>query len=216
MTQTRRRYAWIVFAVTGGVLAGLSLGLLPHDSGDASVLAFLIKLSGFFFLALGVATFSARTRFTWLFTVLAFLLFAGYLFPRISYFYYGDVDREQAQNFYTHLYWLMYPAVVLSVAGSYRLGGGTSGRCLKIAWSGVLILFSGFLDVMWQLVNPVEIPDRISAAHIVAVVGEPVTFMGAVIFTLAHIPILIILLILPLDRLLDAVLGPDPSVTADP
>ena len=163
-----------------------------------------------------MALFPYRRPGAYVLLLLAFVVFAGYLFPRISWFYYGDTAREQADGFYTHLYQLMYPALILTVTAAYRLGGGSPGRCLKIAWTGVLILFSGFLDVMWQLVNPVPIPDRIDAPHIAAIMGGPVSFGTAVVFTLAHLPLIVALNVAPLDRWIDRLLGPEPAAEPAP
>ena len=98
-------------------------------------------------------------RLHWLLYV-PFLFFAGYLLPRISYFYFGDGERAQGDTFYTHLYLLLYPGIVLTVTAAYRLGGGSAGRCLKLAANGIVIVFSGLLDVMWWVVNPVAIAGR--------------------------------------------------------
>ena len=181
----RRERVWLASLVAGVLGAALSWVTLPHGREVGSLWAYVLLL-------------------------LAFVAFAGYLFPRISWFYYGGAAAQaQPDLFYTHLYKLMYPALILTVTAAYRLGGGSPGRCLKIAWTGVLILFSGFLDVMWQVVNPVPIPDRIDAPHIALLLGGPVSFPTAVVFTLAHLPVVVGLNLLPLDRWIDRLLGPD-------
>jgi hypothetical protein len=96
---------------------------------------------------------------------------------------------------------------VLTVAAAFRIGGGSPGRCLKIAISGIVIVFSGLLDVMWQLVNPVDIPDVIDAPHINVITGGPIPFGGAVLFTLAHVPIVVGINLLPLDRWIARLMG---------
>lgn len=202
-------------------LAGLVAGLvgsalvwvaLPHSREVDSGWDYVIQLAVFFCVIVAVALFPYRRPAAYVLLLLAFVVFAGYLFPRISWFFYGGAQAQaQADSFYTHLYKLMYPALVLTVTAAYRLGGGTSGRCLKIAWTGVLILFSGFVDVMWQVVNPVPIPDRIDAPHIAAILGGPVSFPTAVVFTICHLPLIVGLNLLPLDRWIDRLLGPEPA-----
>jgi hypothetical protein len=68
-------------------------------------------------------------------------------------------------------------------------------------------VFSGLLDVMWQLVNPVDIPAVIDAPHINVITGGPISFGGAVLFTLAHVPIVVGINLLPLDRWIARLMG---------
>lgn len=204
----RRDRLCLTAALLGVAGAAATWSTSTHGREVGSDWEYVAQLAVFLCVTVAVALLPNRRTALYLLLVPAFLVFAGYLFPRLSWFYYGDTARAQADLFYTHLYKLAYPALVLTVAAAYRLGGGSPGRCLKIAWTGVLILFSGFLDVMWQLVNPVPIPAQIDAPHIAAVLGGPVGFGGAVVFALAHIPLLVALNLAPIDRLLDRWLGP--------
>jgi hypothetical protein len=204
-----RNRAWLVSAIAGAAGSAAVWVAMPHGRGVASLWEYAAKLAVFFCVVVAISVFPHRRPSSYLLLLVAFVVFAGYLFPRISYFYYGDTERTQADSFYTHLYLLAYPAMVLTVTAAYRLGGGTSGRCLKIAGTGVLILFSGFLDVMWQLVNPVEIAKTIDAPHIVVITGRPISFGATIIFTVLHLPLLVGLNLLPLDRWIDRLLGPE-------
>lgn len=204
-----RDRAWWVLALAGVAGSAVVWWAFPHGRDVSSAWEYVAKLVVFSCVVLAVALFPNRRPSSYLLLLVAFLAFAGYLFPRISYFYYGDTGRDQADSFYTHLYLLAYPALILTVTTAFRLGGGSPGRCVKIAGSGVLILFSGFVDVMWQLVNPVPIPDLIDAPHITVITGGPIGFGAAVLFTVAHLPLLVGLLLLPLDRWLDRLLGPE-------
>lgn len=206
----RRERTCLTAAAVGVVGAALTWATSTHGREVGSGWEYVAQLAVFFCVTLAVALFPTRWPGAYVLVLVGFVVFAGYLFPRISWFYYGDTAREQADLFYTHLYKLAYPAFVLTVAAAYRLGGGSAGRVLKIAWTGVLILFSGFLDVMWQVVNPVPIPDRIDAPHIAVVLGGPVSFGVAVAFAVAHLPLIVALNLLPLDRWLDRLLGPVP------
>lgn len=205
----RRERTCLTAAAVGIVGAALTWATSTHGREVGSGWEYVAQLAVFLFVTLAVALFPNHRPGAYVLVLVAFVVFAGYLFPRLSWFYYGDTARAQADLFYTHLYKLAYPALVLTVAAAYRLGGGSPGRVLKIAWTGVLILFSGFLDMMWQLVNPVPIPDRIDAPHITAILGGPVSFGVAVAFALAHLPLIVGLNLLPLDRWLDRVLGPE-------
>jgi hypothetical protein len=206
----RRERACAAGAAVGVVGAAVTWLTSTHGREVGSGWEYVAQLAVFFCVTLAVALFPNRWPGWYVLVLLAFVVFAGYLFPRISWFYYGGADAQaQADLFYTTLYKLAYPAFVLTVTAAYRLGGGSPGRTLKIAWTGVLILFSGFLDVMWQVVNPVPIPPQIDAPHIAAILGGPVSFGVAVAFVVAHVPVIVALNLLPLDRWIDRLLGPE-------
>lgn len=213
--NNRRVRAWGAASLIGVIGSGVVLDVFPH-SYQAGLGRYAAEVGVFISLSVMVALFPMRGRRLWWAIVGALVVFAGFLIPRISGFYFVDQERAHPESFYTHLYLLTYPAIVLTVTAAYRLGGGSSGTCLKIAWSGTIILFSGFIDVMWQLVNPVAIPAQLSPPHVVAITGGPVTFSGLVWFTMAHVPLLVVVLLLPLDRWLDRWLGPDPAVRVAP
>lgn len=200
-------HLWWIALVVGVAGSGLIWLVTPHGREIGAAWELGVKLLAFAFLCCAIAFFPwVSPRLYWLLYV-PFIFFTGYVIPRISYFYFGDVERAQGDAFYTHLYLLLYPGIVLTVAAAYRIGGGSPGRCLKIAISGIVIVFSGFLDIMWQLVNPVDIPDVIDAPHINVLTGGPISFGAAVLFTLAHAPIVVGITLLPLDRWISRLLG---------
>ncbi|MEV4373271.1 hypothetical protein AB0J71_39820 [Nonomuraea sp. NPDC049637] len=197
---------WIALAVGAAGFAFVWLAT-PHAREIDAAWQLAAKLLAFACLCCAIAFFPwVSPRLHWLLYA-PFVFLTGYLIPRISWFYYGDGARAHGDDFYTHLYLLLYPGIVLTAAAAYRIGGGSPGRCLKIMASGVLIVFSGFLDVMWQVVNPVEIPDRIDAPHINLFTGGPIPFWGAVVFTLAHVPVVAGVNLLPLDRWIGRLTG---------
>ncbi len=195
-----RRHIWWISGTVGAAAFAI-VGLLTRRGRDVTTIwEFVIELAAFGLIAAAVAL-APLARSRW-FPLLycAFVFFTGYLIPRISWYYYGDTDRAQGDGFYTHVYLLLYPGIVLTVAAAYRLGGGTAGRSLKVAVTGMIIVFSGFLDVMWQLVNPVEVPELIDAPHISVLTGGPIPFEATILFALAHLPFAVVLNLLPLDR----------------
>lgn len=197
-------YEWIIAGFLGAVGAVGVWLFAPQGREVESVWEFITKLAVFLCLILAISLFPNQRRSQYWLLYVAFVGFAGFIYPRISYFYYFDTARAEADSFYTHLYLLGYPGVVLTVTAAYRLGGGRAGHCLKIAGTGILIIFSGFLDVMWWLVNPVDLPTEIDAPHIMVFTGRPVTFDEAVLFAVAHIPLIVVLNLLPLDRWLQS------------
>lgn len=204
------RWWWVPEAL-GLAGAALIWFLLPHDSGLANVGEMLFKIAVFLLICGGVA-FAPRTRpGTWLLAIVPFFVFLGYVLPRISYFgfFVGDIlaDEKQTGELYTTIYLLLYPGIVFSIAMAYRLGGGTPGRTLKISTFGVLLIFSGFLDILWPIANGQPLPEHVPAEHIRVVLGHVATYQEAVWFTLAHIPLLVAVLAAPVDRWLDRLVG---------
>lgn len=202
------RHVWRMALAAGA--AGFAAAWLgtPHGREIGAAWQLLLKLFAFACLCCAIAFFPAapgRPQHRLLY--LPFIFFTGYVIPRISWFYYGDAQRSLGGAFYTHLYLLLYPGIVLTVTAAYRLGGGTPGRCLKIAATGMVLVFSGFLDLMWFLVNPVGIPAAIDAPHITLLTGRPLSFGETVLFAAAHLPILLAIELLPLDRWIGHLIG---------
>ncbi|MER6005498.1 hypothetical protein ABT120_43615 [Nonomuraea angiospora] len=216
LLDARRPWAahiwWIALAIGAAGFAFVWLAT-PHAREIGAAWQLVAKLLAFAFLCCAIAFFPwVSPRLHWLLYA-PFVFLTGYLIPRISWFYYGDGARAYGDGFYTHLYLLLYPGIVLTAAAAYRIGGGSPGRCLKIMATGVLIVFSGFLDVMWQAVNPVPIPERIDAPHINLFTGGPITFGAAIWFTLAHVPLIVGVNLLPLDRWIARLTGAGADAT---
>ena len=201
------RHLWwmtLVLGVGGAVFVWLGT---PHVREIESVWHLGVKVATFASLCCAIAFFPRTSgRLHWLLFI-PFILFTAYIFPRIGYFYFLDGEHAEVGSFYTTQFLLSYPAIVLTAAAAYRLGGGSPGRCLKIAVSGMIIIFSGLLDVMWWVVNPVEIPAVIDAPHINILTGGPISFGAAILFTLAHVPVLVGINLLPLDRWIGRLFG---------
>jgi hypothetical protein len=198
------QHLWLIFSLLGGMGGAVIWLFLPHNSDIDSIWLMLFKISVFLLICLGIAFFPNHFRHRYLLVCLPFLSFLGYVLPRISYlgFFGGEIltDEMMTGELYTFLYLLLYPGIILTVCLAYRMGGGSPGNTLKIALNGVILIFSGFLDILWPLVNPVEIPAVLPAQHIKIVLGHFATYEEAVWFALFHIPVLIAVNLLPLDR----------------
>jgi hypothetical protein len=201
------RHVWWI-AATGGV-AGAAYSWLatPHQREIEAPWQLAIKLVAFVCLCGAIAFLPWVAGRLYGLLYFSFIFFVAYIFPRIGYFYFVDVEKAEAGSFYTHQFLLSYPGIVLTVVAAFRLGGGTPGRCLKIAATGMLIILSGLLDVMWWLVNPVDVPETIDAPHIVILTGGPISFGATIVFVLAHIPLIVGLNLLPLDRWIGRLFG---------
>jgi hypothetical protein len=198
------KYLWLLFLILG--IGGFVFvwAFLPHQSEIDSVWQLVFKIFIFICITLAIAVFPNKFKNRYLFLIVPVLLFLGYLEPRITYFAYIAIPEHLSNavmEMYTFDWVILFPLVLLSICLAYRLGGGTPGHCIKLALSGVIILFSGFNDFMWYTINPVNIPDVIIYAHhINMILGHYPTYGETIIFTLAHLPLLIGLLLLPLDK----------------
>lgn len=176
--------------------------LIPRNQYIGSIWELVFKFLIFAIVTLGIATFPNKLKNGYIFTILPFIVFLGYIIPRISYFgYFGaEIDKVAFGEFYTALYLLNYPMITFTTAFAYRIGGGTPGNTIKIPVCGMILIFSGFLDIMWHLINPVPLPEHIYGSHLVIRFGRPPLFSEVIIFALCHIFLIIGVLLLPLDR----------------
>jgi hypothetical protein len=218
VTQDLKKNLWLILFFFGAIGFFITWSLFPHQKQIDSIWQLLFKLVAYGFIIGGIAFFPNKSKYKHLLVILPFFIFLGYLIPRISYFgfkgaavSYFDSEGavvpnvEKSGEFYTILYLLLFNMINFTTTFAYRMGGGTPGNCIKISVSGVIIIFSGFLDVFWFLVNPGGIPDRIvEAYHIALFLGHPPTYTEGVIFAICHIPLFILVLLLPLDKWIDS------------
>lgn len=205
-----KKYIGIIILFVG-FLGFLSVWfLLPRKSEIDTIWQMFYKIAIFIIIISGVALFPVNKKWTFLLLILPILAFCGYIIPNLSYLCFIGVGEKLPncyQNYYTHLYLITFPAILLSICFAYRVGGGTPGNCFKVGVTGMLILFSGFLDVMIYLVTPLEIPEKlIYAHHIAVVIGHYPSYPETIIFTLCHLPFIIAVLFLPIDKWVSKVL----------
>ncbi len=202
-----RKYFWVAFSLLSCLGFGIVWLAFPHKSEIDSIGQFFIKLFVYFFIILSIGFFPKNLfekKYLPSILVLPFFFYCGYLIPRLSYYGFTGLAAQNSIDggeYYTLLYLLLYPSIILLVCFAYRMGGGSAGNAIKISLSGAIILFSGFLDILWYVINPVKIPETIEYAHHIKVVlGHYPRFQEAIIFAIFHLPILITVLLLPLDR----------------
>lgn len=210
MLTVIRKNLWLVFLVLGLIGFLIVWNFHPHQSEIDSIWNLIFKLIVYGCIVGSIAFFPNHSKKGYLLVILPFFAFLGYLLPQVSYYgFTGAVitsNYELANTFYILLYMLLFPMIVFSITLAYRMGGGSPGNCFKIALSGLIILFSGFLDVLWYIVNPVDIPEAlVNASHISIFFGRPATYTEGIYFMFAHIPLIVLLLILPLDKWFQAI-----------
>lgn len=205
------RNLWLAFMAVGAIGFLTVYLLMPRKAEIDTPLQVIYKIVVFLIITCGLALFPNRSKRLYLLLLIPLAGFLGYIIPRISYHGYVGIPEgvpDAGDEFYTYLYLMLYPAILLSITFAYRLGGGAPGACLKIAMSGVILIFSGFLDILWYVVNPVGIPETIMYAHhIEMILGHYPSFGEAIVFALLHLPILVLVLLLPLDRWIHGAIG---------
>ncbi len=203
-----KNWFWVICMLIGGLGFLTIWFFMPHNHNINTIWELVFKFTVFAFIVLGVASFPNKLKHGYILTILPFVVFLGYVLPRISYYgYFGaEVNSEAYGEFYTALYLLNYPLITLVTAFAYRIGGGTPGNTLKIPICGMMIIFSGFLDLMWPIINHMPLPEFIYGNHLVIRFGRPPAYNEVVVFALCHIPLIIGVLALPLDKWIKSLL----------
>jgi hypothetical protein len=192
-----KKYLWLVCFAVG--LAGTALVLLTfsYRREEIGLGQFLAHILIFVIILLGISFFPNKFRLRYLLLSAPFFLYFGYVCPRMSY----TAIFSLVDDYYTLENVMMFPLFVFSVCLAYRLGGGTGGKCLKTGLTGLILLFSGFVDIMWYIVNNVEYSTwPVTIPHIEAILGFTPTFFQLIIFASVHFILIAGVHILPLDR----------------
>ena len=201
-----RKYLWLIFLALG--MAGFAFVwlALPHEPSIEKLWHLYAKLAAYGCILGFIAFFPNKLRYGHLLVYAPFLVFLGYLIPRVSFFgVTGNVlatNYETVGEFYTLLYLLVVQMINFTVAFAYRMGGGTPGNTVKISLLATITLFSGFLDIAFYTINPVPVPEGglIYAHHITVFLGHPASYNQAILFALCHIPLFLIVAFAPIDK----------------
>ena len=200
--NTIRKYLWFISMFIGGAGALLIWMFLPHQSEIEEVWWLIVKFIAFAFIVLGISLFPNKLRHGHLLVCLPFIVFLSYIIPRLSFCgIFGTITEPVEQGkFYTILYLLCYPLIVMSVSFAYRMGGGSSGKTIKINIVGMLLIFSGLLDLCFNTANGRPLATSLDYAyHIITILGRAPTWIEGLIFALCHVPIIILVIFLPLE-----------------
>jgi hypothetical protein len=180
----------------------------PHESSINGIVHIVYKIFIYIIICLGISCFPKKQSKSYILVILIFFVFLGFILPRLGYFgFYAIPQKGEAAwgEYYTLLFLILYPAIVLTASLSYRIGGGKAGKTFKIALGSQIILFSGYLDLMWHIINEVDYPEIFyNAHHIKVFIGHFPNLTEVIIFALCHIPLLVGIILLPLDRWIDS------------
>jgi hypothetical protein len=198
-----KKYLWLISLSVGFIGFLIVWFFLPHKNQIDEIWWLAVKFLVFGFVIVSIAFFPNKSKNGFLMVIAPFFIFLGYIIPRMSYFgIFGTVnDSKLVGECYTTLYLLLYPLIVLTTSFAFRMGGNTPGKTIKIAVCGIMIIFSGFLDVLWNIANGLPIPETLNYAyHIIIFFGRPPAYSEALVFAICHIPLFITVLLLPLDK----------------
>lgn len=201
-----RRYLWLVFLLLGMIGFLVVWFAIPREPEIEKLWHLYLKLASYGCILGFIAFFPNKLKYGYLLVYAPFIVFLGYLIPRVSFFgVTGNVivtNFETVGEWYTLLYLLVVQMINFSVAFAYRMGGGTPGKTIKISLLATITLFSGFLDLAFYTINPVEIPEGglIYAHHIIVFLGHAPSFNETIIFALCHIPLFLLVVFAPLDK----------------
>ncbi len=197
-----QKYLWLVAMAVGVIGVGCIWFLLPHQSQIDSIWWLVVKFLVYFVVVIGISFFPNNLKGGYLLACLPFFPMLCYIIPRASYYgIFGTLNTPAQGEMYTNLYFLLYPLCILSVAFAHRMGGGKPGQSIKICIAGILLIFSGLLDLSFNLAHGEPIPKSLDYAyHIIILVGRPLTYKEGVIFCLCHVPVIILVLLLPFDK----------------
>ncbi|GMK38400.1 hypothetical protein PCCS19_14540 [Paenibacillus sp. CCS19] len=201
-----RKQLWLVLLLIG--LSGFAFVwlVIPREPEIENVWHLLAKLVSYLFIIGSISFFPNKLKYGHLMVYVPFLVFLGYLIPRVSFFgVTGNVivtNFESVGEWYTLLYLLVVQMINFTVSFAYRMGGGTPGKTMKISLLATVTLFSGFLDLAFYTINPVEIPEEglIYAHHIIVLTGTPLSYNETIVFALCHLPLFLFVMWMPLDR----------------
>jgi hypothetical protein len=209
------RYLWIFLFAGAGLVFGFVWQFLPHVREGVTLPEFLLKVSAFVLAILGVAVFPKRFPLSYLLLSVPSLVFLGFIIPRMMYLFLLGPQMEP--EYYTYLWSLNYPGILLSIALAHRIGGGSSGAVVKLGLNGLILVFSGYLELMWFQVNPWSYYDMPSIPHVEVILGFKPTYTQLFVFALCHIPLLLAVNLVPMDRWVERVrswLRGEPAVVA--
>ena len=197
-----QKYLWFISLVVGGIGALLIWFCLPHQSEIDEFWWLIVKFIIYFIAVLGISFFPNKLKFGYLLTCLPFFPLLMFIIPRASYFgIFGTLNTPAQGEMYTNLYFLLYPLIIMSIAFAHRIGGGKPGQSIKICVVGILLIFSGLLDLCFNTAHGEPLAETLKYAyHIIILFGRALTWKEGLIFCLCHFPVMGLVIALPLDK----------------
>ena len=153
----------ITFGVFALLLGGYIFFFLPSSREVESLNIFLFKLTPFFFATFSISLldvdFVRRLKLSFPMLLFCFLTIFTIFMPKVFY-YHKDFDTI----YYFCL--IITPFIILTIALAYRLGGGSTGNVLRLAFIMLCLMISGIEDLAYLTLNEYDkpIPEIASAS----------------------------------------------------
>ncbi len=204
-THLRKNTTAGAYLLVALVLTAVILAFLPMEKEISSLWVFLFKLLPFVFATLSIAHLDfvdgVRKKLGLVSVPVTFLGFFCYFVPTL--FFYSDEFEVMYQTML-----LAVPYVILTLAFSYRMGGGSSGNTIRLSFAMLLLMISGIEDLAFVLLSSLYDPDWLGvpavwdwASHMTVRVGRPVTAFEAYVFIAAHVALAVFVMFYPFRRL---------------
>ncbi|MCP5101598.1 MAG: hypothetical protein GY943_39140 [Chloroflexi bacterium] len=184
------------FGVVALVVGLFAIFALPADREVKSLGIFLFKLLPFALAAISISLLDQQLmkQFNGLKIVAIYSCFGLFFFFYIPKLFF-DVAFQEANNTY-YMTLLITPLMILCFTLTFRLGGGSTGNTLRVAFGALTLMLSGLEDLMFMTINNhaavgsrySPIPDVWDwASHIKVRLGHFPTKVEAFIFIGVHI-----------------------------
>jgi hypothetical protein len=203
-----RRHLWLPLGILTLFSGGYVYFFAPHQRLIAGLTVLLFKLLPFFMGSLTIAALPDRIpgpRYLW--SVLPVLALLGFIIPRLFYFAMQGFEASPSDSenllalfdeFYTVVA-ILVPFIFLWVSLTFRLGGGSPSGSLKLSLACLLVMLSGYEDVMLFLTTPMgPLPETATWAHHVTVfLGHPPSRAELFGFMAIHFVLAVLVLTVP-------------------
>ncbi len=204
MTNLRKNLISLIFLFITIVLTLFILTQVSMEKEIPSLGVFLFKLLPFVFATISVAYLdfdeAVRKPLSLLSVPITFLGFFCYFVPTL--FYYSNEFEVMYQTML-----LTVPYIILSLAFSYRMGGGSTGTTIRLSFAMLLLMISGIEDLAFLLLSSQYDPNWAGmpqvwewASHMTVRVGRPVTLYEAYVFIAVHIALAALVMFYPFRR----------------
>lgn len=197
-----RKYLWLILLGMGCLGFLLVYNTVHIQRGTTPRGTYVLFMLLFILIVGGISFFPNKFRLRFLLIYIPFLFVLGYLDQVMVYAF----IRSDMAAFYKYDFLLLYPTIVLSVCFAYRLGGGSPGHVIKIGVSGLILLFSGFLDIMYFVTNNIPIKlDQYFAPHMLEIIGHVPSLTEVIIFISVHFIAIALFSMVPINKLLNKI-----------
>jgi hypothetical protein len=203
-----RRHLWLPLGILTLLVSGYIYFVSPHQRLIPGLTVLLFKLLPFVTASLTIAALPDRIpgpRYVW--SALPVLALLGFIIPRLFYFAIqgfeaSPSDQENLLALFDEFYTvvaILVPFIFLWVALVFRLAGGSPSGSLKLSIACLLVMLSGYEDVMLFLTTPMgPLPETATWAHHVTVfLGHPPSRAELFGFMAVHFVLAVLVLAVP-------------------